>query len=226
MRNHQPETEDAAGRAYHWLRERIVSAQLTPGSRLSEQDVAAEIGVSRTPVHQAVCKLADEQLIVIRPRAGTYVARVAPDALEEALLVRGALELMVAERAAERASTEAIANLRAVLARQVEAANASDPARFRALGDAFHAALAEAAGLPGVWALVRQPKTHLDRYRALVAPHPSRMTAALVEHGDILRAIESRKPGRAAQAMRTHLRHVVPGLAVALALKPEYVEAR
>lgn len=217
---------DAAGRAYHWLRERIVSARFKPGSRLSEQDIAAEMGVSRTPVHQAVCKLADEQLVDIRPRAGTYVARVVPESLEEALLIRGALELMVAEKAAERASTEAIARLRAVLARQVEAANASDVTRFRECGDAFHAALAEAAGLPGVWPLVRQPKTHLDRYRALVAPYPSRMTAALVEHGDILRAIESRKPGRAAQAMRTHLRHVVPGLAVALALKPEYVAAR
>lgn len=227
MRQHQQTgTPDAAGRAYRWLRERIVSAGLAPGSRLSEQEIAAEIGVSRMPVHQAVRKLADEQLIDIRPRAGTYVARVVPDALEEALLVRGALELMVVEKAAERATTEAIAGLRAVLARQVEAANASDVARFRELGDMFHAALAEAASLPGVWALVRQPKTHLDRYRALVAPHTSRMTAALVEHGDILRAIESRKPGRAAQAMRTHLRHVVPGLAVALALKPEYIAAR
>lgn len=220
------EATDAAGRAYQWLRERIVSTRLVPGSRLSEQDVATCLGVSRTPVHQAVCRLADERLIDIRPRAGTYVARVVPDALEEALLVRGALELMVAEKAAERASSEAIASLRAVLARQVEAANASDAERFRELGDAFHAELAQAAGLPGVWALVRLPKTHLDRYRALVAPHSSRMTAALVEHGDILRAIESRKPGRAAQAMRTHLRHVVPGLSVALALKPEYVAAR
>lgn len=222
----QNETIDAAGRAYRWLRERIVSAQLTPGSRVSEQDIAAELGVSRTPVHHAVCKLADERLTDIRPRAGTYVARVVPDALEEALLVRGALELMVAEKAAERASAAAIAGLRAVLARQVEAANASDMERFRELGDAFHDALAQAAGLPGVWSLVRTPKAHLDRYRALVAPDPSRMTAALVEHGDILRAIESRKPGRAAQAMRTHLRHVVPGLSVALALKPEYVAAR
>ena len=51
------------------------------------------------------------------------------------------------------------------------------------------------------------------------------LTAALGEHGDILRAVESRHPGRAAQAMRTHLRHVVPGLSVALALKPEYVRA-
>ena len=226
MRHNQTETTDAAGRAYQWLRGRIVSAQLAPGSRLSEQDIATEIGVSRTPVHQAVCKLADERLIDVRPRAGTYVSRVVPAALEEALLVRGALELMVAEKAAERASTEAIAGLRAVLARQVEAANASDVERFRELGDVFHAELANAAGLPGVWALVRLPKTHLDRYRALVAPHPTRMTAALVEHGDILRAIETRRPGRAAQAMRTHLRHVVPGLSVALALKPEYVAVR
>jgi DNA-binding GntR family transcriptional regulator len=140
--------------------------------------------------------------------------------------VRGALELMVVEKAAERAGIDALAGLRAVLARQSDAAREGDVAAFRQLGDEFHAALAAAAGMPGVWSLVRQPKTHLDRYRMLVSPAPGRMTAALLEHGDILRAVETRHPGRAAQAMRTHLRHLVPGLNVALALKPEYVTAR
>lgn len=216
---------DAAGRAYSLLRERIVSAVLRPGSRLSEHEIAAELELSRTPVHEAVRRLADEHLIEVRPRAGTYVTRIAPDLLEEALLVRGALELMVVEKAAERASADALAGLRALLARQAESARDGDAAQFRQLGDAFHAGLAAAAGMPGVWSLVRQPKSHLDRYRALVSPE-ARMTAALIEHGDILRAIEARQPGRAAQAMRTHLRHVVPGLNVALALKPEYVTAR
>ncbi|HEU4851031.1 MAG TPA: GntR family transcriptional regulator [Telluria sp.] len=217
---------DAAGRAYAVLRERIVSAEIKPGSRLSEQDLAAELFLSRTPVHDAVRRLASEQLVEVRPRAGTFVARLVPDALEEALLVRGALELMVVEKAAERANSQSIAALREVLVRQAASARDGDAALFRRLGDEFHARLAEAAGMPGVWELVRQPKTHLDRYRALVNPGAARMTAALGEHGDIVRAVESRHPGRAAQAMRTHLRHVVPGLSVALALRPEYVTAR
>lgn len=217
---------DAAARAYAHLRERIVSADLKPGSRLSELDIAAGLRVSRTPVHEAVGRLAGEGLIEVRPRAGTFVARLVPEALEEAVLVRGALELMVVEKAAERASANSIAALRRVLARQADCARDGDVAMFRRLGDEFHAGLADAAGMPGVWALVRQPKTHLDRYRALVNPGTGRMTASLTEHGDILRAVEARHPGRAAQAMRTHLRHVVPGLSVALALRPEYVTAR
>ncbi|HEY1042396.1 MAG TPA: GntR family transcriptional regulator [Telluria sp.] len=216
---------DATGRAYLILRERIVSGGLLPGSRVSEHDLAAELGVSRTPVHEAVRRLAGEQLIEVRPRAGTFVTRISAAALEEALLVRGALELMVVEKAAERASVDALARLRAALARQADSARAGDSAQFRLIGDEFHAGLAAAAGMAGVWQLVRQSKTHLDRYRTLVSP-AARMTAALIEHGDILRAIETRHPGRAAQAMRTHLRHVVPGLNVALALKPEYVTAR
>lgn len=216
---------DGAGRVYDALREQIVSGQLRPGSRISEHALAAELDLSRTPVHEAVRRLAGEQLIEVRPRAGTYVARISAEMVEEALLVRGALELMVVEKAAERASAAALAALRALLARQAEAAREADAAQFRLIGDAFHAALADAAGMPGVWALVRQPKSHLDRYRSLVTPD-ARMTAALIEHGDILRAIEARQPGRAAQAMRTHLRHVVPGLNVALALKPEYLTVR
>lgn len=222
---HRNEQGDAAGRAYLLLRERIISASLLPGSRVCEHGLAAELEVSRTPVHEAVRRLAGEQLIEVRPRAGTFVTRISAAALEEALLVRGALELMVVEKAAERANVDALARLRAVLARQADSARVGDGARFRLVGDEFHAGLAAAAGMPGVWQLVRQPKMHLDRYRTLVSP-AARMTAALVEHGDILRAIEARQPGRAAQAMRTHLRHVVPGLNVALALKPEYVTAR
>ena len=219
------EPADAASRAYLVLRERIVSAELRPGSRLSEHAIAEELEMSRTPVHEAVRRLSGEGLIEVRPRAGTYVTRISANELEEAVLVRGALELMVVEKAAERASLEVIAALRSLLARQAACARDGDAAQFRLLGDQFHAGLASAAGMPGVWALVRQPKTHMDRSRTLVNPG-ARMTAALLEHGDILRAIEARHPGRAAQAMRTHLRHVVPGLNVALALKPEYVSAR
>ena len=217
-----PCPQDASSRAYVWLRERIVSCRLLPGSRLSENEVAAMLGTSRTPVHEAVTRLQGEQLVEVRPRSGTFVARIAPPMLEEALLVRVALEQMVAEKAAERATPVAIAALRAALARQADCAQRRDRDGARQAADAFHAALAEAAGLPGAWRLAHQAKAHTDRYRTLADEKGAHGAAALVEHGDLVRAIEARNPARAVQAMRIHLRHIAPVLEIARALRPEY----
>lgn len=219
----EPPRGDAAARAYHWLHQRIVGCVLLPGSRLSEHEVAAQLGISRTPVHDAVARLEGERLAEVKPRAGTFVARIDPAVLEEALLVRAALEQMMAERAAERATPEAIRAMRVALERQAACGQGGDRDALRHAGDAFHAALAAAAGVPGAWRMAREAKAHTDRYRMLVDEKGARTGAALIEHGDLVRAIEARHPLRAAQAMRTHLRHVAPELGVALALRPEYV---
>lgn len=216
---------DASTRAYAWLLDRIVACRMLPGSRLSELAVASELGMSRTPVHDAVARLQGEGLADVRPRAGTFVARIDPAVLEESVLVRAALEPMVAEKAAERATPAAVAALRAALARQAECAQRQDRDGLRHAGDAFHAALAGAAGLPGAWRLARQAKAHIDRYRMLVDEKGARSGAALAEHADLVRAIEARNPLRAAQAMRVHLRHVGPELGIALVLRPEYFKA-
>ena len=220
--NRADATPDAASRAYAWLRERIVACRLLPGSRLSENEVAAVLAMSRTPVHDAVTRLQEEQLVEVRPRSGTFVARIAPPVLEEALLVRAALEQMVAEKAAERATPASVAALRAALARQADCAQRHDRDGARHAADAFHAALAAAAGLPGAWRLARQAKAHTDRYRMLVDEKGVHGGAAIVEHGELVRAIEARNPARAVQAMRIHLRHVAPVLEIARALRPEY----
>ena len=92
----------AARRVYLQLRQRIVDMTLVPGTRIVERDIAEELGISRTPVHEAVQRLADEGLIEVVPRSGTFVARIPLDALEEAMLVRHALETAIIEKAAER----------------------------------------------------------------------------------------------------------------------------
>ncbi|MVV98045.1 GntR family transcriptional regulator, partial [Escherichia coli] len=77
----------ASRRVYLSLRERIVEMELLPGTRIVEKDLAEEFGTSRTPVHEAVQRLAEEGLIDVQARVGTFVSRIPLNTLEEAMLV-------------------------------------------------------------------------------------------------------------------------------------------
>src|SRR5438309_7674848 len=89
---------------YLALREAIVSAELEPGRRLSENELAELLGVSRTPVREALFRLRDERLVAIVPQLGTFVTLISPAAIEDAAFVREALECAAIRRAVERVS--------------------------------------------------------------------------------------------------------------------------
>jgi DNA-binding GntR family transcriptional regulator len=212
----------ASRRVYLCLRRRIVAMTMLPGARVVERDLAEEFGTSRTPVHEAVQRLADEGLIEILPRSGTFVARIPLDALEEANFVRHALETAIIERASARASADDTARLRAILAEQEAAMTANDPGVFHGTDERFHALLAELSGYPGVWPIIQQAKTQMDRYRQLTLPLEGRMAGVLEEHRAVVAAIEAGDPVRAVAAMREHLDHVMPVLEVTRKLRPEF----
>src|SRR6478609_451011 len=88
---------------YQNLREDIVSLRLKPGDPISEKEVAGRYGVSRTPVREAIQRLADERLVEIFPQSGTFVARIPYDDLPEAMIIRKALETASVRLATEKA---------------------------------------------------------------------------------------------------------------------------
>lgn len=212
----------AARRVYEALRQRIVEMAMLPGERIVEKALAAEFGTSRTPVHEAVLRLADEGLVDIAPRSGTFVARIPLDALDEANLVRHALETAIIEKAAVRASRADVDRLRAILDEQAAAIGAGDMRSFHRTDEAFHATLAELSGYPGVWPVIQQAKVQMDRFRQLTLPLEGRMPAVLDEHRAVLDAIASGNAERAAAAMRVHLDHVMPVLEITRTLRPEF----
>jgi DNA-binding GntR family transcriptional regulator len=215
----------ASRRVYLCLRRRIVEMDMLPGTRVVERDIAEEFGTSRTPVHEAVQRLADEGLIEIVPRSGTFVSRIPLDALDEANLVRHALETAIIEKAAERVGPDDMARLRAILAEQEAAITANAFGTFHRTDERFHALLAELSGYPGVWPIIQQAKTQMDRYRQLTLPLEGRMAGVLEEHRSVVDAIEARDPARAVAAMREHLDHVMPVLEITRKLRPEFFTA-
>src|SRR5215468_7683349 len=204
-RNGRPRAATASSRFHADLRAELVSLQRRPGTPISEAEIAMSYGVSRTPVREAILKLSDEGLLEIFPQSGIIVSRIPIAALPESIIIRKALEETTARFAAERATPSQILTLHAIVQRQREADAANDRATFHQADEAFHAAISEVAGYPGIWKWVQQVKVQVDRYRLLTLPQAGRMAQVIAEHEPILAAIEAHDPEAARIAMDRHL---------------------
>lgn len=210
----------ARERIYLTLREAITTAELAPGRRLSENELAGQLGVSRTPIREALALLREERLVTIVPQLGTFVTRISPAAIADAAFVREALECAAVRVAAERIESAALAELQANLAAQASA----DADRFHALDDDFHRRLCGASGHPVAWELAQRANGQLDRLRRLSLPEPGYRLAMVEEHHAVLAAVAELDPGRAERTLRHHLR-MVPSLLGALRERyPDYFD--
>jgi GntR family transcriptional regulator, rspAB operon transcriptional repressor len=223
-RGGRPRRTTASSRIYSELRDELVSLQRRPGEVISEVEIAVSYGLSRTPVREAILKLADEGLIDIFPQSGIFVSRIPLAALPEAIIIRKALEETTARMAAERATPSQIMNLRSIVQRQREADAAGDREGFHQADEAFHAGIADIAGYPGIWRLILQVKVHVDRYRRLTLPVAGRMTQVIAEHGPILAAIEAHNPAAARVAMEKHLAQLLHDISATQHTNPEFFD--
>ncbi|WP_312407336.1 GntR family transcriptional regulator [Rhizobium sp.] len=197
---------------YQVLWNDIVSLRRYPGDPILEKEIAAQFGVSRTPVREAILRLSNEKLIEILPQSGTFVARIALDTLPEAIVVRKALEDVTVRAAALKASRTQIATLRANLELQKVQAAEADYEGFRRTDDTFHTLIAEAAGYPGIWDIIKSVKIKVDRYCHLSLPKPGRIARLIKEHTAIFNAIRDHEPDRAAEAIHAHLDAIMTGV--------------
>ncbi|MBN9360346.1 MAG: GntR family transcriptional regulator [Devosia sp.] len=195
---------------YQNLRDDIVSLRLKPGDPISEKEVAARYGVSRTPVREAIQRLADERLVEIYPQSGTFVARIPYDDLPEAMIIRKALETASVRLAAEKATRSQLLALATIVEQQREAAEANDRGAFHRADEAFHAKIAEVSGFPGIWRQVLQVKVQVDRYRRLTLSQQGRMAQVIADHERILAGIAAGNADDAERGMAHHLDAVLP----------------
>ena len=195
---------------YQGLRSDIIAMLIQPGDKISENDLARRFGVSRTPAREAMQRLADEGLLEIFPQSGTFVARIPYEELPEAMVIRKSLERTTASMAATLATRSQVLTLASIIEQQREAATVEDASGFHRADELFHAKLAEIAGYPGIWKLVLQVKTQVDRFRRLTLVVPHRMFTVIEQHERILDAIQKADPDAAGQAMVAHLDSVLP----------------
>jgi GntR family transcriptional regulator, rspAB operon transcriptional repressor len=212
--------ETAAKLLYRELKADIVSMRRKPGEAIVEREIASHYGVSRTPVREAILRLADEALVDIFPQSGTFVSKIPLGALPEAILIRKTLEEVTAGLAARAADASQVAELHEFIERQRRMQKGGDHERFHQADEAFHAKIAQLAGYPGIWTLIQQVKVQVDRYRRLTLPVPGRMAQVLREHAAIAKAIEAGDSARAANAMAAHLDGLTASIADVRDLNP------
>jgi DNA-binding GntR family transcriptional regulator len=213
----------ARARVYANLRDAIIRAELEPGRRLSENELAASLGVSRTPVREALVRLRDERLVDIVPQLGTYVSPISTRAVGDAQFIREALECAAVRAAALRVTDEDIEGLEYNLAAQERARDAADFDAFYVLDEQLHQAICDLSG-HGVWAITQRAKGHLNRIRRLSLPMPSYLAEMIAEHREIVARLDDRDPDGAETALRHHLQMVLRELPRIRSQHPDFFE--
>lgn len=190
---------------FEGLREAIVSGRLEPGERLMEVHLAEEMGVSRTPVREAIRKLELEGFVVILPRRGAYVADLSAKEIADVFEIREALEELAVALAAERISDDQISELTVLLD---EIVSHLDEQNVDALVQAdirFHDAIFRASQNSRLSQMASLLREQVHRYRKKSLSYPGRIRWSIAEHRDILEALAARDPARARAAVRNHI---------------------
>ena len=188
---------------YGLLRESIINLSLPPDSALVEQEVAGVLKVSKTPIREAIIRLAREGLVHVAPKSGSFVTPISLDRFFEACFVRTQLEVGCVRRLAEQGVSMADQlRLRTLITEQEEALRKNDDAAFFQLDESLHRCLFDVAGLSGVWQVMNVAKAEMDRVRHLKRAFGIRQRKLVVEeHTAIIDAILDRDPERAEQAL-------------------------
>jgi DNA-binding GntR family transcriptional regulator len=214
----------ARDQAYGVLRAAIVGAELEPGRRLSENQLAELIGVSRTPVRDALARLRDERLVAIVPQLGTFVTYIDEDAVADAHFVREALEVGAVRIAAEKIDDLTLRELEENLAAQERAVADDDAEGFARLDDDLHHLLCDLSGREVAWRLSERTRGQLDRVRLLSLPEAGYRHQMLTEHRAVVDAVAAHDAQRAERELRHHLRMVLSQLPAIREAHPEYFQ--
>ena len=198
-----------ANRAYLSLKDGILSLVFRPGEILRKAEICDTLGVSRSPVSEAVARLAAEGLVDVVPQAGTFVARFSMAEIREGAFLREALELAAVELVAASITDDQLVQLRRNLRVQAALLSDGDFAGFYQTDAQMHGLILSFTGLRRLATLADTAWVHVNRARQLILPAPGRVPATYAEHQAILAALEARDPAAARVATQSHLRQLM-----------------
>lgn len=174
---------------YEELKMRILKGEIAPGQRLMEVETSEELGVSRTPVREAIKKLEKEGLVVVEPRRGTYAAQISDNDLIEILEVRESLEALAAQYAAKRMKAPQKEKLKSASEKYNKAVKDGKLTMMIKYDTEFHRILAEGSNNKTLINLIDQLRELLLRFRYLYYDNTARAEKNPAEHQRIIDAI-------------------------------------
>jgi DNA-binding GntR family transcriptional regulator len=196
-------------RVYGALRQAILSLTFRPGEILRKPAICAQLGVSRSPVADAMARLAAEGLVDVVPQAGSFVARFSMAEIREGAFLREAIEVAAIERVARTVTADQLAELGENIAQQAALVGQGDTGGFYAADAAMHELILSFTGFRRLAQVSDAAWLHVNRARQLVLPVPGRIAATLAEHRAIQAALAARDPAAARVAVQRHLRQLL-----------------
>ncbi len=190
---------------FRTLREAILKGKIKPGERLMEIQLAKKLGVSRTPVREAIRMLELEGLVTMVPRKGAAVAAISEKSLRDVLEVRRALEELSVMLACERMTWEQFEALRAANNRFARAAEGDDVTAIAETDEGFHDIIYQSTGNEKLVLLLNQLREQMYRYRVEHIKIKERRSILIKEHQEIIDALRERDAGLAVTVMRKHI---------------------
>ena len=191
------------------LRDRILKGELSPGDRLMEIPLAEKLGVSRTPVREAIRLLEREGLAITIPRRGAQVARMTEKDLSDVLEVREALDELAAEKACKNMNDEIIEKLSAAMDEFKRAARSGDIKVIVEADEAFHHIIYEAADNPRLLSIVDNLKEQMYRFRFEYIRGEESYDTLISEHLSIIEGLKKKDVDFVKKMMHTHLQNQI-----------------
>ena len=196
-------------RVYQSLKHAILTLAFRPGDIIRKPEICDRLGVSRSPVADAVPRLASDGLVDVVPQAGTFVTRLSMTDIREGAFIREAIEVAAAELVAQMITEDQLRDLRRNLRMQEALAADGDRQGFMQLDGQMHDMILSYTGFPRLPQVSQTAWLSVNRARQLILPVEGRLQATLEEHRLILAAFEARDPQAARLAVQQHLRQLL-----------------
>ena len=196
-------------RTFLAIREAIMELNFLPGEIIRKHDICNALGVSRSPVSEALAKLRNEGLVEVVPQSGTFVSRFSLQDIKEGAFLREAIELACIEILASNISEQQLIDLNRNLKLQKVLAESDDYQGFYQLDAKMHGMIMDFTGYKNLAKVTKIGWVQVDRARQLLLPVDGRLKKAFQEHRAVIKALEQNDVALAREKMRTHLNQLI-----------------
>jgi DNA-binding GntR family transcriptional regulator len=197
---------------YAWIRRAVTSGRFVPGQRLSERELAAQYGVSRTPIREAFRHLIQEGLVVYKPNSGYRIIHLSEELAQNILVVRETLESMAARLAVQRDPEGTAEAMAKTLSKARRAHREGQFSELITANQSFHQALVQGSGNPVLSAMYHTLQGYIGLMMSVSLSWPRRPMETIAEHGEIVQALKSRNGDVTEKAIRKHIRNAYEGV--------------
>lgn len=213
-----------AVQVYELLRAAIITTMLPPGAPIIEKEICESLGVSRTPLREAIIQLASESLVVVKPAGGTFVNLINLKEVLNGQLTRDSLEARVVRLAARNYSPEFSAAFEVCLFQQRGAAERRDMNEFFDLDNQFHKLICECSGFPNAWKTIHGTTGQLDRVKRYTLPSDDHFVESLRAHLELFEMIKAHNEDGAVQLFKSHIDWLFREIELIKEIDPELIE--